>query len=70
MSGLQAFGPLLLYVVMSSWFGGGITSLTDQISTFTKEVIAESTQEIEGSLCGFYFRKVVKRMYCVYRSSH
>ena len=31
-----------------SWLSGGISSLTDQISTFTKEVISESTQEIEG----------------------
>ncbi len=32
-----------------SWLSGGISSLTDQLSTFTKEVIAESTQEIEGA---------------------
>ena len=34
-----------------SWFSGGLSqfsSLTDQISTFTKEVLTESTQEIEG----------------------
>ena len=38
-----------------SWFGGagaGITqqfsSLTGQISSFTKEVLTEATQEVEG----------------------
>ncbi len=34
-----------------SWFGGGlsqISSLTDQISSFTKEVLTETTEEVEG----------------------
>lgn len=33
---------------MSSWFGNSFTSLTDQITTFTKDVLNETTQEIEG----------------------
>lgn len=34
-----------------SWFGGGlsqISSLTGQISNFTKEVLTETTEEVEG----------------------
>ena len=37
-----------------SWLSGGISqlsSLTDQFSTFTKEVLTEATQEIEGTDC-------------------
>ena len=36
---------------MSSWLSGGLSqfsSLTDQISTFTKDVLSETTEEIEG----------------------
>ncbi|XP_019862902.1 PREDICTED: uncharacterized protein LOC109591659, partial [Amphimedon queenslandica] len=33
---------------MSSWFSGSsFTSLTDQITSFTKDVLNETTQEIE-----------------------
>lgn len=34
-----------------AWFSGGLSqfsSLTDQISTFTKEVLTETTEEVEG----------------------
>ena len=36
-----------------SWFGGRfsqISNLTDQLSTFTKEVLTETTEEVEGRL--------------------
>lgn len=32
-----------------SWFGGGLSSITSQISTFTKEVLTETTEEIQGT---------------------
>ena len=34
-----------------SWFGGSLpqlSSITDQISSFTKEVLTETTEEVEG----------------------
>lgn len=37
---------------MSSWLSGGLSqfsSLTDQISSFTKDVLTETTEEIEGA---------------------
>lgn len=39
-----------------SWFSGEgltnqLTSFKDQITTFTKDVLTETTNEIEGSLC-------------------
>lgn len=36
---------------MSSWLSGGLSqfsSITDQISSFTKDVLTETTEEIEG----------------------
>ena len=36
-----------------SWFGGNIpqlSSITNQISSFTKEVLTETTEEVEGML--------------------
>ena len=42
-----------------SWFGGGLSqfsSLTDQISTFTKDVLTETTEEVEGALPIAYLR--------------
>ena len=36
---------------MTSWLSGGLSqfsSITDQISTFTKDVLSETTEEIEG----------------------
>ena len=38
---------------MSSWLSGGLSqfsSLTDQISSFTKDVLTETTEEIEGTI--------------------
>ena len=56
-----------LVLVMSSWLSGGISqfsSLTDQISSFTKEVITESTQEIEGgnNVCILISSKSLQRV--------
>ena len=34
-----------------AWFGGNLpqlSSITDQISSFTKEVLTETTEEVEG----------------------
>lgn len=36
-----------------SWLGGRLSqfsSLTDQISSFTKEVLTETTEEVEGTI--------------------
>jgi len=35
---------------MSSWISGGFNQLTDQITSFTKEVLTETTEEITGML--------------------
>ena len=43
---------------MSSWLSGGLNQLTDQISTFTKEVLTETTEEVTGQLISavyYYF---------------
>ena len=31
-----------------SWFGSEFSKITDKISTFTKEVLTEGTEEIDG----------------------
>lgn len=41
-----------------SWFGGNLpqlSSITDQISSFTKEVLTETTEEVEGILSEIIF---------------
>ena len=43
----------LLLREMTAWLSGGLSqfsSITDQISTFTKDVLSETTEEIEGQL--------------------
>lgn len=37
-----------MILIMSSWLPSGLTSLTGQISSFTKEVLSEGTEEIDG----------------------
>ena len=31
-----------------SWLGSGISQITGQISNFTKEVLTEGTEEVDG----------------------
>jgi len=31
-----------------AWFGSGISQITGQISNFTKEVLTEGTEEVDG----------------------
>ncbi len=38
-----------------SWLGSGISQLTGQISNFTKEVLTEGTEEVDGRLKNFPF---------------
>ncbi len=33
---------------MSAWLSGGFNQITDQITSFTKEVLTETTEEVEG----------------------
>ena len=33
---------------MSGWLGNSLSSITGQISNFTKEVLTEGTEEIDG----------------------
>ena len=34
--------------VLMAWIRGGLSQFTDQISSFTKEVLTETTEEVEG----------------------
>ena len=37
-----------------SWIGGSLSQITGQISNFTKEVLTEGTEEIDGMFTGLY----------------
>ncbi len=42
---------LIVLVGMSTWLSGGLnqfSNITDQISSFTKEVLTETTEEVTG----------------------
>ena len=57
-------GGVRTCVRIMSWLSGGLSqfsSLTDQISSFTKDVITETTEEIEGSLLRVCIKLYVSR---------
>ena len=33
-----------------SWFGGGLSSLTGQLSNLTKDILTEGTDEVSGMI--------------------
>ena len=33
-----------------SWFGGGLSSLTGQLSNLTKDILTEGTEEVSGMI--------------------
>ena len=41
---------VLVLATEMSWLSDGLSSLTGQITTFTKDVISETTEEVEGEV--------------------
>lgn len=51
-----------------AWFGGSLpqlSSITDQISSFTKEVLTETTEEVEGRFFSLLKSRLIQgKVFC------
>ena len=46
-----------------AWFGSGISQITGQISNFTKEVLTEGTEEVDGRFVYFCYEEAAPDTY-------